>query len=184
MKRIVRYRIHNFAVAYVLAGSPAQAQTTTPTVPDQSSLGDYARKVHKDPAAKAKPKVSSIMTIFRRKTNFPSLESRAAAARPVSGRARKRPTAKMPLPRLTTIQPRNKPNGKAGRTNCRRRRIRSIWRRANSTCCKRNISFAPPPCTPTPATACATPPNGIKKMRIQTEDRRQTEGCRRCQAEA
>ena len=40
----------------VLAGSPALAQNTTST-PDQSSLGDYARKVHKDPAAKAKPKV-------------------------------------------------------------------------------------------------------------------------------
>lgn len=41
----------------VMADSPAMAQTTTAT-PDQSSLGDYARKVHKDPAApKAKPKV-------------------------------------------------------------------------------------------------------------------------------
>jgi hypothetical protein len=41
----------------VIAGSPAMAQTATST-PDQSSLGDYARKVHKDPAApKAKPKV-------------------------------------------------------------------------------------------------------------------------------
>lgn len=41
----------------VIADSPAMAQTTTST-PDQSSLGDYARKVHKDPAApKAKPKV-------------------------------------------------------------------------------------------------------------------------------
>lgn len=40
----------------ILAGSAALAQNTTPP-PDQASLGDYARKVHKDPAAKAKPKV-------------------------------------------------------------------------------------------------------------------------------
>jgi hypothetical protein len=47
-----------FALFTVLTGSPisAQTQTTTPA-PDQSSLGDYARKVHKDPAVKAKPKV-------------------------------------------------------------------------------------------------------------------------------
>jgi len=45
-----------FALFTVLTGSPVLAQTTTPA-PDQSSLGDYARKVHKDPAAKAKPKV-------------------------------------------------------------------------------------------------------------------------------
>ncbi len=44
----------------ILAGSLAAAQTKTPATtatPDQSSLGDYARKVHKDPNAKAKPKV-------------------------------------------------------------------------------------------------------------------------------
>jgi hypothetical protein len=40
----------------ILLGSPARAQTTS-SAPDQSSLGDYARKVRKDPAAKAKPKV-------------------------------------------------------------------------------------------------------------------------------
>jgi hypothetical protein len=41
---------------FVMAGSPAVAQTTAAT-PDQSSLGDYARKVRKDPVVKAKPKV-------------------------------------------------------------------------------------------------------------------------------
>ncbi len=45
-----------FALFAMMAASLAAAQTTTPP-PDQSSLGDYARKVHKDPAAKAKPKV-------------------------------------------------------------------------------------------------------------------------------
>src|SRR5580704_19209095 len=45
-----------FALFTIVAASLAVAQTTTPS-PDQSSLGDYARKVHKDPAVKAKPKV-------------------------------------------------------------------------------------------------------------------------------
>lgn len=53
-------RITNLATGYalltILGVSLAAAQTATPA-PDQSSLGDYARKVHKDPAAKAKPKV-------------------------------------------------------------------------------------------------------------------------------
>jgi hypothetical protein len=44
------------AVAQTTASSPAVAQTTTSS-PAQSSLGDYARKVHKDPTAKARPKV-------------------------------------------------------------------------------------------------------------------------------
>ena len=39
-----------------LLSSLAGAQSTSST-PDQSSLGDYARKVRKDPATKAKPKV-------------------------------------------------------------------------------------------------------------------------------
>lgn len=55
MKRIVAIGF-TFVSLTVLAGSPVLAQTTTPPS-DQSSLGDYARKVHKDPAAKAKPKV-------------------------------------------------------------------------------------------------------------------------------
>jgi hypothetical protein len=42
------------ALLATLATSSALAQTNTP--PDQP-LGDYARKVHKDPASKAKPKV-------------------------------------------------------------------------------------------------------------------------------
>lgn len=55
MKHITRTGL-GFALCTILAGSLAAAQNTTPA-PDQSSLGDYARKVHKDPAAKAKPKV-------------------------------------------------------------------------------------------------------------------------------
>ena len=61
-------RIEYIGVGFVLAlsiiwlGAPAGAQTTSSapgqSSPDQSSLGDYARKVRKDPAtAKAKPKV-------------------------------------------------------------------------------------------------------------------------------
>ena len=52
-----------FALSTILLGSPAGAQTTSQAQPttqtqDQSSLGDYARKIHKDPGtAKAKPKV-------------------------------------------------------------------------------------------------------------------------------
>jgi hypothetical protein len=64
MKRIAWFAttIVTFAVVlFVMAGSSAQAQTstttTTTTAPDQSSLGDYARKMHKDPATKSKPKV-------------------------------------------------------------------------------------------------------------------------------
>jgi hypothetical protein len=45
-----------FAMFSLMAVPLAVAQTTAAT-PDQTSLGDYARKVHKDPAAKAKPKV-------------------------------------------------------------------------------------------------------------------------------
>jgi|SRR5580704_2692470 hypothetical protein len=49
------------ALSTVLLASPLAAQTTTPATspaPDQSSLGDYARKIRKDPGApKAKPKV-------------------------------------------------------------------------------------------------------------------------------
>ena len=45
-----------FAFSTILLGSFAGAQTTSQT-PGQSSLGDYARKVRKDPATKAKPKV-------------------------------------------------------------------------------------------------------------------------------
>ncbi len=60
-------RIEYIGVGFVLAlstiwlGSPAGAQTTSSapgqSSPDQSSLGDYARKVRKDPGVKAKPKV-------------------------------------------------------------------------------------------------------------------------------
>jgi hypothetical protein len=46
-----------FAFSVVLLALPAAAQTAS-TPPDQSSLGDYARKVRKEPAStKPKPKV-------------------------------------------------------------------------------------------------------------------------------
>ncbi|MGA8617833.1 MAG: hypothetical protein WB660_04855 [Candidatus Sulfotelmatobacter sp.] len=55
MKRIA-YFVFLLGLFTVLLGSPAGAQTA-PLPPDQS-LGDYARKVHKDPSApKSKPKV-------------------------------------------------------------------------------------------------------------------------------
>ena len=53
MKRITQIA---FALFTIVAASLAVSQTTTPS-PNQSSLGDYARKVQKDPAAKTKPKV-------------------------------------------------------------------------------------------------------------------------------
>src|ERR1700719_1747201 len=52
-------RIMNVAVGFTLFTilvSLSAAQTATPST-DQSSLGDYARKVHKDPNVKSKPKV-------------------------------------------------------------------------------------------------------------------------------
>jgi hypothetical protein len=57
MKRITYIGLgFAFALSAVLLAASAGAQTTS-QAPGQSSLGDYARKVRKDPAAKAKPKV-------------------------------------------------------------------------------------------------------------------------------
>jgi len=59
MKRIT-HAAFVFSLSAILLGSLAAAQTASPTpAPDQPSLGDYARKVRKDPpaAAKSKPKV-------------------------------------------------------------------------------------------------------------------------------
>jgi hypothetical protein len=55
MKRITQIALA-FSLFTIVAAPLALAQTTAPS-PDQSSLGDYARKVHKDPAVKVKPKV-------------------------------------------------------------------------------------------------------------------------------
>jgi hypothetical protein len=58
MKRIVYHLV--IALSTILLASLAAAQSPPPAASqtqDQSSLGDYARKVRKDPAAKAKPKV-------------------------------------------------------------------------------------------------------------------------------
>src|SRR5271168_3902911 len=58
MKRITYIGLA-FVLSTALLSSAAKAQTPAPaqpSVPDPS-LGDYARKVKKDPAAKAKPKV-------------------------------------------------------------------------------------------------------------------------------
>jgi hypothetical protein len=49
-------RIACIGFVFVLFAGLALAQTTTPQQ-GQSSLGDYARQVHKDPAVKSKPKV-------------------------------------------------------------------------------------------------------------------------------
>jgi hypothetical protein len=55
-------RHKHIGVGFVLAlftfllSSPVVAQTPS-AVPDQAPLGDYARKVHKDPGSKPKPKV-------------------------------------------------------------------------------------------------------------------------------
>ncbi len=59
-KRISRFALVTISSS-LLAASSMAAQTNSPS-PDasatpQSSLGDYARKVHKDPAAKSKPRV-------------------------------------------------------------------------------------------------------------------------------
>ena len=51
----------------------------------------------------------------------------------------------------------SKPNGNPGRTSWRHRKMRSTSPRANSTCCRRNTSSAPPPCMRMPATDYATP---------------------------
>ncbi len=59
MKRIEHIALAiTIALSSVLLASLAAGQASTPAQ-DQSSLGDYARKVHKDtgPAAKARPKV-------------------------------------------------------------------------------------------------------------------------------
>jgi hypothetical protein len=52
-------RITHLGIAIALLASPLCAQTTAPadSSASASSLGDYARKVHKDTGVKAKPKV-------------------------------------------------------------------------------------------------------------------------------
>jgi len=81
MKRIT-YVGFVFTLFIVLAGSPAAAQTTQPTTPapDQSSLGDYARKLHKDPVVKAKPKVFD-------NDNLPTEDKLSVVGAPVAANA-------------------------------------------------------------------------------------------------
>ncbi len=81
MKRIT-YVGFVFALFTIMAGSTALAQTTQTTTqaPDQSSLGDYARKVHKDPAAKAKPKVFD-------NDNLPTEDKLSVVGAPVAANA-------------------------------------------------------------------------------------------------
>jgi hypothetical protein len=55
MKRSMQIALA-FSLSTIFAASLAGAQAPA-SAPDQSSLGDYARRVHKDPQAKAKPKV-------------------------------------------------------------------------------------------------------------------------------
>lgn len=58
MKRITFATLSVFCTLLLASLAGAQAPPTpVQSTSDQSSLGDYARKVRKDPAAKAKPKV-------------------------------------------------------------------------------------------------------------------------------
>ncbi|MGA9388988.1 MAG: hypothetical protein WBV69_00950 [Candidatus Sulfotelmatobacter sp.] len=62
MKRITYVGFFGFVLTGIvlLSGSTGAAQSaaqSTTQAPDQTSLGDYARKVHKDPTTKAKAKV-------------------------------------------------------------------------------------------------------------------------------
>jgi hypothetical protein len=68
-----------FALFTAEAISQTTSQTTTPS-PDQSSLGDYARKVHKDPAVKAKPKVYD-------NDNLPTDDKLSVVGEPVAANA-------------------------------------------------------------------------------------------------
>jgi len=81
MKRIT-YVGFVFALFTIMAGSTALAQTTQTTTqaPDQSSLGDYARKIHKDPAVKAKPKVFD-------NDNLPTEDKLSVVGAPVAANA-------------------------------------------------------------------------------------------------
>jgi len=81
MKRIT-YVGFVFALFTIMAGSTALAQTTQTTTQaaDQSSLGDYARKIHKDPAVKAKPKVFD-------NDNLPTEDKLSVVGAPVAANA-------------------------------------------------------------------------------------------------
>ncbi len=57
MKRITRQAVITLSTLLLAALAGAQSAAAPAPAQDQSSLGDYARKVRKDPAAKAKPKV-------------------------------------------------------------------------------------------------------------------------------
>jgi hypothetical protein len=73
------------ALSTVALSSVAAAQTPSST-PDQSSLGDYARKVRKDPSAKAKPKVFD-------NDNLPTNDKLSVVGPPPAGDASGTPAA-------------------------------------------------------------------------------------------
>lgn len=79
MKRIT-YVGFVFALFTVLAGSPALAQTSQTTTPAPDSLGDYVRKIHKDPTVKAKPKVFD-------NDNLPTEDKLSVVGAPVAANA-------------------------------------------------------------------------------------------------
>jgi hypothetical protein len=58
MKRIaVVLALFTLAASYSVWAQNTQSTQSTTNSQDQTSLGDYARRVHKEPAAKAKPKI-------------------------------------------------------------------------------------------------------------------------------
>jgi hypothetical protein len=104
MKRIAHIGL-KFTLSMTLLSSLAAAQTSTSSVPPgQTSLGDYARKIRKDPAApKAKPKVfdndnlptdDKLSVVGQKPTTeaantAPADDKDAAAAKPDDERAKK-----------------------------------------------------------------------------------------------
>jgi hypothetical protein len=81
MKRIaVILALFTLAASYSAWAQNTQSTQSTTNSPDQPSLGDYARRVHKDPAVKARPKVFD-------NDNIPSDEKVSVVGAPASPEA-------------------------------------------------------------------------------------------------
>jgi hypothetical protein len=107
MKRIVVV----LALFTLVAGYSAWAQSTQSTnSQDQSSLGDYARRVRKDPAAKAKPKVFD-------NDNLPSDQKLSVVGNPTSADASSQSTS-----------PDNKDSAAAGPANDDAAKKQAEWK--------------------------------------------------------
>ena len=110
MKRIILIGFV-FALFTALVSSAA-AQAAAPAQ-DQSSLGDYAKKIRKDPGTpKARPKVfdnDNLPTEDKLSVIGQQSAANAAGAAPSDDKS----AAKLP----TTTRPRNKPPGRPGRPN-------------------------------------------------------------------